>query len=130
MTNNERRERDNNPAGETSPTTHTGEGVNTREPRTTRWRALKTPTGPRDWIHEANCYQTHGKYHLTPQNQQHQKHINHAVRLCATCPVIQECNTYIKSLPISHRYGIWAGTQYGDPNQPENRTRQRAKKLL
>ena len=130
MTDERREPTNTNPAGEISPTTHTGEGVNTGT-REGRWRAPTLPTGlNRDWIHQANCHNTHGKYHLTPQNQQHQKHIQHAANLCKTCPVQTQCHEYITQLPQDQKYGIWAGTQYKDPNQPPGRGRKKAIKLI
>lgn len=32
--------------------------------------------------------------------------------ICFECPVIKQCDAYIRSVPARNRYGVWAGVFY------------------
>lgn len=66
-----------------------------------------------DWFKDAACKGLDIKLFFPERHQPH--HLKEARKICAACPVQQECRTYAIDLhEIFETFGVWGGTTHKD----------------
>lgn len=64
------------------------------------------PTLPDDWQSKGSCLGLDPELFFPEQGDN--RNVNRARKVCATCPVQQECKTY--ALLCGEKHGVWGGT--------------------
>ncbi|KAA8831828.1 WhiB family transcriptional regulator [Bifidobacterium tissieri] len=81
-----------------------------------------------NWMRHAACRDAPPD--LFFPTQQNRTRARHALAVCASCPVIDQCRAYMQHMSRQSGYplvGVWAGIWLDDPDRPRQYRRRRTR---